>query len=139
MKLTRAEAGVLAVTLVFLALTAGYRIGRKQSAGAFTVRTATEPAVQTVIVPEPQSEESPPAEEKCELRSLPASEDEKLNINTAGKEALCDLDGIGETLSERIIAYREAHGPFACIEDITNVSGIGSGTFEKLRDRICVE
>ena len=44
--------------------------------------------------------------------------------------------GIGETLAQRIIDYRNEHGPFQQIEDLKKVEGIGAATFEKLKDNI---
>ena len=127
MKLRKAEIWVLAATLLFLALTIGFHLGRSRTPAAFSVRTA----VESTAAPQLTA-----AEEA--LRSLP-EEMQPVNINTAGKDALCTLSGIGETLAERIIAYREENGDFAAIEDITKVSGIGSSTFEKLRSRITVD
>jgi len=63
----------------------------------------------------------------------------KININTADAAALDTLPGIGETLSWRIIDYRETYGPFQSIEDITKVRGIGSATFNKVEDQITVD
>jgi competence protein ComEA len=59
-----------------------------------------------------------------------------VNINTADQAALESLPGIGPALAQRIIEYREANGPFASIEDIQNVSGVGPATFEGFRDLI---
>ena len=56
-----------------------------------------------------------------------------ININTASKDALMALPGIGEELSERIILYRENHGLFPSIEDLKNVRGIGDKKLEQLR------
>ncbi len=64
---------------------------------------------------------------------------EKVNINTADKELLCSLDGIGETKADAIISYREANGEFTDIEDLIKVEGIGQKTFEKIKDMICAE
>lgn len=61
-----------------------------------------------------------------------------VNINTAGLEQLTTLDGVGEATANRIIADREANGPFAAIEDIMRVSGIGQKKFDAIKDRICV-
>lgn len=61
-----------------------------------------------------------------------------VNINTAGEHTLSLLPGIGETLAERIIAYREANGGFASADEIMNVNGIGEGTFEKIKELITV-
>lgn len=62
----------------------------------------------------------------------------KININTAAAEELTELPGIGEVLAGRIVEYREAHGPFACIEDIQNVSGIAEGKFAAMAEEITV-
>lgn len=64
---------------------------------------------------------------------------EIININTASQELLETLSGIGPVTAEKIIAYREANGDFAVIEEIQKVKGIGPATFEKLKDKICVE
>ena len=61
-----------------------------------------------------------------------------VNINTATKEELMTLSGIGETKAEAIISYREKT-PFQKIEDLKNVSGIGDSTFEEIKSNITVE
>ena len=60
-----------------------------------------------------------------------------VNINTASREQLMTLPGIGEVTADAIIEYREQN-PFARIEDIMNVSGIGEAKFNSIRDFICV-
>ena len=61
-----------------------------------------------------------------------------ININTASKAELMQLDGIGEAYAKAIIAYREANGPFKQPGDIVNVKGIGPATYEKNKERIAV-
>ncbi len=68
----------------------------------------------------------------------PSSGPDKVNINTAGREELMTLRGIGETRAEDIIRYREENGPFQSIEDIMNVSGIKEAAFEKIKEDITV-
>ena len=63
----------------------------------------------------------------------------KVNINTADKELLCTLPGIGNTRAESIIAYRENHGGFSNIEDIMKVSGIKENSFQKIKEYIVVK
>jgi len=63
---------------------------------------------------------------------------QKVNINTAEAWLLEALDGIGPTLAQRIIEYRESNGSFNSIDELTNVYGIGSKTLEEIRDKITV-
>ena len=62
-----------------------------------------------------------------------------VNLNTAALEELDTLPGIGESLAGRIIAWREANGPFESIEQIMEVSGIGEAKFAELEGRITVD
>lgn len=61
-----------------------------------------------------------------------------VNINTASADELMKLNGIGEKLAERIIKYREENGAFQNRYDIMDVSGIGTGIYDNIRDNICV-
>ena len=65
------------------------------------------------------------------------SESKLVNINTASKEELMTLPGIGESRADSIIAYREDNGGFKSIQDIMKVSGIKDAAFEKIKDYIC--
>ncbi len=68
----------------------------------------------------------------------PGSGDRKVNINTADQAELDRLPGIGPALAQRIIQYRETHGPFAAPEDLKLVPGIGDKKFQALKDMITV-
>ncbi|MEI2665531.1 helix-hairpin-helix domain-containing protein [Rossellomorea sp. LJF3] len=79
-------------------------------------------------------------------QSLPApvspgaeSGEDKLNINTASEAEFETLPGIGPSKAATFIQYREENGPFKSIEEITNISGIGEKTFEKLKEHIFVQ
>lgn len=61
-----------------------------------------------------------------------------ININTAEKDELCTLKGIGTSKADRIIEYREKNGGFKTIEEIMRVPGIKEGTFLKIKDCITV-
>lgn len=63
---------------------------------------------------------------------------EKINLNTATKEELMTLKGIGQARAEDIIRYRQEHGAFKAIEEIMNVSGIKEGAFQKIKEDITV-
>ena len=62
-----------------------------------------------------------------------------VNINTAGVKELMTLDGIGHKVAEKIVEYRTANGPFKKADEIRKIQGIGSGLWEKNRDRIVVK
>ncbi|MEG9283170.1 helix-hairpin-helix domain-containing protein [Aerococcus urinae] len=61
-----------------------------------------------------------------------------ININTADASQLQEISGIGEKKAADIIQYRENKGSFQTIEEITEVSGIGDKTFEKIKEQITV-
>lgn len=63
---------------------------------------------------------------------------EQINLNTADKAKLQELNGIGDKKADQIIAYRQEHGDFKKIEDLQEVSGFGEKTFQNLKDSICV-
>lgn len=70
--------------------------------------------------------------------TVAAATTELININTASVADLDSLPGIGPTTAQKIVTYREQNGPFVNTEDIINVSGIGPGTYERIKDLITV-
>ena len=62
----------------------------------------------------------------------------KININTAGKDELMELTGIGEAKAESILKYREEHGSFQSIEELMQIEGIKEGVFNKIKDDITI-
>jgi competence protein ComEA len=61
-----------------------------------------------------------------------------VNINTASATELEALPGIGEVLAATIVAYRDEHGPFASVDQLEDVSGIGPSTLEDIRDLVTI-
>ncbi|HEX9594012.1 MAG TPA: helix-hairpin-helix domain-containing protein [bacterium] len=59
-----------------------------------------------------------------------------ININTAPAEELQELPGIGPVLAERVVQYRQEHGPFKNVDQIKEVKGVGEALFEKVKDRL---
>ena len=75
----------------------------------------------------------------AEAKEVPeATADNKVNLNTATKEQLMTLSGIGEAKALAIISYRESHGNFQKIEELMQVEGIKNGVFQKVKDQIKV-
>ena len=79
--------------------------------------------------------ETTKVEQKKKL-SKPRLQPYSIDINTAPKDKLMDLPGIGEEYAERIILFREDNGPFATVDDLARVKGIGKKTLERLRPYI---
>ena len=118
------------ITLIFIAFTAGFYIGR--------VNRPSE--VQISVLPEvtaPRSENTAAPE-----YTLPASTEAvvsfPIDLNTATKEQLMALPGIGETYAQRILDYRKVYGPFEKIGDLLNVRGIGEKRLEEILDLIMI-
>ena len=61
-----------------------------------------------------------------------------ININSATAAELDALPGVGEVIAQRIVDYRTANGPFATVEDLIDVSGIGPSTMDDIRDLVTV-
>jgi competence protein ComEA len=61
-----------------------------------------------------------------------------VDINSADKEALMAVKGVGERRAEAIISYREKNGPFSSVEDLMEVEGIGQSTLDANRDILVV-
>jgi competence protein ComEA len=69
----------------------------------------------------------------------PAKVESKVNINEATRAQLMKLSGVGPSTADRIISYRQAHGPFRRAQDLEKVEGVGKGVLEKNEGRIAVK
>lgn len=102
---------LLSICALFLALTIGIFIGR--NTGRDVAWIPVDDAVSTEL-----------------YTNKPT--DARLDINEMSKAQIMALPGIGETLADRIVAYREENGAFKVIEDILNVDGIGEKKLEQI-------
>ena len=115
-KATKTEKCLLGLTAAFLCLLAGLYLHDARQ---------TEPvAVET---------------ERTVSREELAPDLSPLDLNTATAAELAALPGIGEALAERIVAYREANGAFASVEELLEVSGIGEKKLNDIRGLVCVD
>lgn len=89
-----------------------------------------------------QPDENSLKNDACITNTNPGNESspisDKISINTATKEELMTLPGIGESKANDIISYREKSGPFESIEDIMKVSGIGENIYAQIKENITV-
>ena len=121
MKISKLELISLLLAAAFAAFAAGWFLRGASSAQPVRVETEDLLAQNTAVV----------------VQAAPSTEG-KIDLNTATKEELMSLPGIGEKRAADIIADREANGPFRIPEDLTRVSGIGEGILEGLIDLVTV-
>ena len=118
-----------------------------EAAGGLTEEAAGERINQARLIADGEELYIPTKEEVLSISAgsfaLPeaakgADTADKVNINTADVATLTNLNGIGQSRAEAIIAWREENGRFSSIEEIKNIDGIADKTYEKLKDQITV-
>ena len=62
-----------------------------------------------------------------------------VNINTADVKELMKLEGVGRRVAEKIVEYRDTHGPFRKPDELRKVEGVGNGLWERNRTRIVIK
>lgn len=127
---------LISVALVFFAVILLYSLFFTQPVKLYSI-VATEPGSavssqetetsmgQSVALPETNS-------------TIDTGIPHQIDLNTASKADLMGIDGIGEVLAARIIEYREAQGPFASVDELGNVEGIGDAKLAALREMLFV-
>ena len=94
-----------------------------------------------VMLDEPHRSPAPPPDPAPPAARSPAPAPEtlgRLNLNQADATALATLPGIGPALAERIVTYRQENGPFATLNDLTRVRGVGPALVKRLRPSVTV-
>ena len=153
----RALAVLAALAILFGGFTGGFFLGRNTRVGTIqttktvyeTVPGETVIVMQEVLVTLPPETTMPPETTVPREPSPSAGTDAPketapketrapevtfpVNINTANLTQLMALPGIGEVIGQRIIDYRNAHGPFQSLDELINVKGIGEKRLADLK------
>jgi len=120
---------IKALIFLLIALLVGSGITLyKRSHPQFAPELMREKSPQTTVY-------SPPLSDSLGGESV----NKKINLNQATSEELEVIPGLGPILSQKIIAYREAHGPFRKLDDLMQISGIGPKKFEQIKDYLILE
>ncbi|MCI9155684.1 MAG: ComEA family DNA-binding protein [Lawsonibacter sp.] len=123
---------VLALATIFAVFCGAYCLGRASGAEPFRVTARQHPSASYY-----EEETAAPEQEGTRPDSLLPGE--VINVNTADVYDLQRLPGIGEKRARDIIAYREEHGPFQSVDELTSVTGIGPVILDNLREYVTVE
>lgn len=121
---------VLALFTAFALVCGTWYLARTSDPAPYRVSSVRRPTAEENTAPE-RSEEEPSRPDSL----LPG---EVIDVNTADVYDLQRLPGIGEKRAEDIAAWREEHGPFQTVDELTQVSGIGPGILENLREYVSV-
>ena len=114
MKISKRNAAALTLALIAIAFMAGWYFRGNSAPEPFRVETERRLTAEPLVIDQSS-------------REIPL-----IDINTADSETLQTLPGIGPKRAEDIIAYRESHGAFRIVEELTDVPGIGEETLSGL-------
>ncbi|MCD8248534.1 MAG: ComEA family DNA-binding protein [Lachnospiraceae bacterium] len=117
----------------------GFRLGKSEDFVFYCVEDETGDQVAVAAEQDEYLTVGETVGSTAEDGSASESTDTRMNINTADREALMSLNGIGESRADAIIEYRTQNGSFTSPEQIMEVSGIAEGIYAKIKDQIRVQ
>lgn len=113
----KAKSALIIATMMICIFACGFLLGRNLNNSKITVMSGSQASTPT---------------------GTSSTASQKININTATIDELTILPGIGRTLAQRIIDYRETIGPFRTVSDLCNVEGIGDQKLDLIYDYIII-
>lgn len=123
----------------FFLFSLGFFVGRLTGGTVIYEKSINmETTMETTMQAQTEVQQNPVEATGTEQTEKTQDSNEKININTADEIKLQQLNGIGPTLAQRIVTYRQTYGPFKTIDQIKDVQGIGDGIFKKIQDMITV-
>lgn len=138
----KASVILLVVFLVASAFTGGFFLGRSVDRSEVrlsqSVVTTAPTTASTTASTQPSASTSQPSSAVSPVTAPASSSDGRININTASVEELITLPNIGQVLAQRIVDYRQAHGPFQSLGELTEVEGIGEKRLEAILEYITI-
>ena len=130
-KMSSQEKVIVAISLVCLTVSLIYKL--------ISIKPVEEKTITYRVTSNSQAEDVSEESSSDGKSDVAVSDSESpVNINEAGVDELCSLNGIGVIKANAIIAYRESNGEFKNIEEIKNVKGIGDAIYEKIKERITI-
>jgi comEA protein len=148
---SKAEKIILTVSAVFVLLVVIYFLGQSCWKPAFTVTTEHQGSARTAVTQtagETDAAKTTTADQSSDATNEKATDatsekttdaaTELININTATAQELIALPGIGKTKAAAIVAYREEHGKFKTVDELTDVPGIGDSILAQVIQKITV-
>ena len=119
---------LLGICIAF-GLLLGIRLLTLPSGSGVTVRVEREATHEELMTPGDGGGSAP----------VKTAKEHSVNLNTADADALQTVPGIGPVTAEVILAYREEHGPFSSVEELSEVPGIGESTLQQIQPYFTVE